>query len=158
MKEEMIVRLLKIYNLSLSRRERERERQIVQLVELKMTTNIRIGRRNDETSLVLIKHQLRRNSRLNKLSKQLMRTRRKIRKTKECSQHVPVVRFIIDFDDLMFISHSLILSLNRISIIKKSRIFLYLILTLDKLCVICSRNLSNLFSIRLLHLINSSND
>jgi len=123
-----------------------------------MTTNIRIGRRNDETSLVLIKHQLRRNSRLNKLSKQLMRTRRKIRKTKECSQHVLVVPFIIDFDDLMFISHRNVSFTDLKFEQDIDYNFLYLILTLDKLCVICSRNLSNLFSIRLLHLINSSND
>jgi hypothetical protein len=48
MKEEMIVRLFKLYNLSfcffLEKRDREREKEIVQLVELKMTTNIRIGR------------------------------------------------------------------------------------------------------------------
>lgn len=46
-------------SLSLERRERDRKRQIVQLVELKMKTNIRIGRRNDETSSIMIKkHQL----------------------------------------------------------------------------------------------------
>jgi hypothetical protein len=39
---------------------KEKEREIVQLVELKMTTNIRIGRRrNDETSLYLKRHQFR---------------------------------------------------------------------------------------------------
>ncbi len=60
MNEEMIVRRFQIYNLSFSFRFRreKREKEIVQLVELKMTNNIRIGRRNDETSLVLIKHQL----------------------------------------------------------------------------------------------------
>jgi hypothetical protein len=44
----MIVYILKIYILFRG----ERKREIVQLVELKMTTNIRIGRENDETSLV----------------------------------------------------------------------------------------------------------
>jgi hypothetical protein len=49
MNEEMIVRRFQIYNLSFSFRFRreKREKEIVQLVELKMTTNIRIGRRND---------------------------------------------------------------------------------------------------------------
>jgi hypothetical protein len=42
MKEEMIVRLFQMFNLSFFVSLFERE--IVQLVELKMTTNIRIGR------------------------------------------------------------------------------------------------------------------
>jgi hypothetical protein len=74
------------------RGKREKGRKIVQLVELKMTTNIRIGRRNDETSLSLIEHQLRINIRLNKILKQLMRTRRKIRKTKENAHKTHVSR------------------------------------------------------------------
>lgn len=66
MKQKMIGCHIIIYqlsfvslSLSLERRERDRKRQIVQLVELKMKTNIRIGRRNDETSSIMIKkHQL----------------------------------------------------------------------------------------------------
>lgn len=155
-KEEMIVRRFQLSNLSFRTRETHREREIVQLVELKMTTTIRIGRRNDELSLVLKRHQLTRGK---KVAKQLMKRRR----TRRMLTRNTCLALCSSRDrSTVYVSWSKRrCSLFSIGVVFKrmSRWFLLLnFLTPSKRCVISLRNLSNLFSIRRLHLINFRNE